>query len=203
MKTSWDSFYRESVTKIFQEKKNILDIGGGLRITKSNRIDQSHSWMFPLIEKVNFKVVDPVLDYNPDIVADIHNLPMAENSIGGIFCIAVLEHVEDPIRATAEMYRVLEKGGLVFIYVPFLYYYHAHGGYYKDYWRFTEDSIKYMCKSFSNIEIVPCRYAFETWIKLSPLGRYDFIIKIARYLDKVFGKTNSKQVSGYYVLAQK
>ncbi len=203
MKTPWDIFYRESIEKIFKKKKDILDIGGGLRIVKSNRIDKRNEWMLPLIKEINLRVVDPVSDYNPDIVADIHHLPMKDSSIGGIFCIAVLEHVEDPIRAVAEMYRVLEKEGLVFMYVPFLYYYHAEKGYYGDFWRFTEDSIRHICKDFSKVEIVPCRYAFETWIRLSPFGRYSFFMKIAGLVDRMFGKTKSKQVSGYYVLAQK
>jgi predicted SAM-dependent methyltransferase len=203
METKWDLFYKDSIRKILREKKDILDIGGGLRIVKSNRIDERNSWMLPLIEKVNLKVVDPVPDYKPDIVADIHHLPMKDSSVGGIFCIAVLEHVEDPIRAVAEMYRVLEQDGLVFIYVPFLFYYHAHGDYYKDYWRFTEHSIRHMCKDFSSIEIVSCRYAFETWLKLSPLGRYDFVIQAGRFIDNIFKKNTTKQVSGFYVLARK
>jgi ubiquinone/menaquinone biosynthesis C-methylase UbiE len=160
-------------------------------------------WILDLIKKVTYRVIDPVPDYHPDIVGDIHHLPLGDSSVDGIFCIAVLEHVEDPIRAVKEMYRVLEKDGLMLVYVPFLYYYHAHEGYYKDYWRFTEDSIRYMCKGFSKITVVSSRYAIETLTRLSPLGRYDFIIKISRFLDRVFHKTKTKQVSGYYILAQK
>jgi len=55
-----------------------------------------------------------------------------------------LEHVENPIKAAREMYRALKPNGYCFVYVPFLYYYHAEKGYYGDFWRFTEDSTKYM-----------------------------------------------------------
>lgn len=202
-KTNWEKFFENKVRQIFLSKNYILDIGGGLRISKTNRVDQDRSWMLPLLKEKDYKVVDPVPDYNPDIVADIHHLPMSENSVGAIFCIAVLEHVVDPIRAVEEMYRVLEKGGLILIYVPFLYYYHAEKGYYGDYWRFTEDSIKHMCRKFKRLEIMPARYALETWIHLSPFGRYALFIKLFRFLDKVFKKTATKQVAGYYVFLEK
>ena len=92
--------------------------------------------------------MDPVPDYNPDIIGDIHNLPLENESIDAIICIAVLEHIKNPFKAFEEMYRVLKKGGYCFIYVPFLYRYHAQNGYYGDFWRYTEDSIKHLSEKF-------------------------------------------------------
>jgi SAM-dependent methyltransferase len=204
-KTPWASFTEEKIKKIFTEKKHIIDIGGGLRIIKekNNRYEPNNEWIRPYLKNVDYKILDPVDTFHPDIVGDIHNLPFESNSIEAFFCIAVLEHVENPILASQEMYRTLEKNGYCFVYVPFLYYYHAEKGYYGDFWRFTPDSIRYMFRDFEYIEIMPVRGAIETLCRLTPFGRYSFFNKLAYFLDYITKKSNSKQVSGYYVFLQK
>ena len=201
----WDTFFREKITKLLTEKGTVIDIGGGLRITKGrgNKYDASREWILPYLERVNFKVLDPVPDYNPDIVGDIHTLPFENASVEAIICIAVLEHVEDPIQATRELVRVLAPGGYCFVYVPFLYYYHAEKGYYGDFWRYTEDALRYLFRDCSKVEIQPVRGAIETWVKLSPFGRISLLRTCAYGLDRLTRKINSKQVSGYHVFITK
>ena len=205
MNILYKKFYKEKITKIFTESKSVVDIGGGLRISKKqgNRYDAKNEWIVPLAKKVEYKILDPVDTYDPDIVGDIHNLPFKDNSQDAIICNAVLEHVENPIKASQEIYRVLKPKGYCFVYVPFLYYYHAEEGYYGDFWRFTEDSIKYMFKDFSSVEIQQLTGAIETWIKISPLGRLKILLKIGNLLDRLFGKEKSKQTSGYYIFLTK
>lgn len=197
--TKWNAFFDEKTKQIFETKKDILDIGGGLRISKQkgNRYNPQHEWMRAYLGSVNYKILDPVPDYNPDIIGDIHNLPLENDSLDAIFCIAVLEHIENPFKAFEEMHRVLRKGGYCLISVPFLYYYHAEKGYYGDFWRYTEDSLRYLSSHFSSLEIQNIRWPFETWIYLSPLGQIKFLNKLARMLDILFKKQNSKQTSGY------
>jgi SAM-dependent methyltransferase len=201
MTTPWDSFFVEKMKKIFTEKSSILDIGGGLRISreKNNRFDPNRSWLIPFAQKIDYRIMDPVPDYHPDIVGDIHKMPFPDNSQEALICMAVLEHVEDPFSAMKEIYRVLKPGGYCFIYVPFLYYYHPEIGYYSDYWRFTEDALRLLTKRFSSIEIESVRGAIGTLVRLSPLGRYTFVEYIAVWLDRLTGKMGSKQVSGYNV----
>ncbi len=184
----------------------MLDIGEGLRAREGsgNRFFKGHAWLQEYIEKVDYKVMDPVPDYKPDIVGDIHAIPLGDEAIDAIFCLAVLEHVHDPIRAVDEMYRVLKTGGKAFIYVPFLYYYHAHEGYYGDYWRFTHDTLKKFGEKFGKYEIVPVRLPIETVTRITPLGRSKTMIAFARMLDNLFYKhKNSKQVGGYYLSVEK
>lgn len=201
----WDVFEKEKLIKIFTESKTVIDIGGGLRVVKekNNRYDSRKEWLRPYIEKVDYKVLDPVDTYHPDIIGDIQELKLDDNSIDAITCLAVLEHVENPIQAFKEMYRVLRPGGYLYIYVPFLFYYHAEKGYYGDFWRFTEDGLMWLSRDFSSIEIVGVRGAIETWIKISPIGRIKLITKLAHVADKVFGKIKTKQVSGYNVFCVK
>ncbi len=198
-KPAWEIFFRNRLEKIFTEKSYVLDIGGGLRAAKGrgSRYDEDREWLKPFLAKADYKILDPVDTYKPDIVGDIHNLPFGDDSQEAIICIAVLEHVENPIRAFEEMYRVLKSGGYLFVYAPFLYYYHAEKGYYKDYWRFTEDALRHLSEPFSYSEIEPIRGALETWLKLSPFGRFSIFQMLGRFLDKITGKMNSKQVSGY------
>lgn len=164
---------------------------------KGNVYDISREWIRPYLTKVNYRVLDISRKYNPDIVGDIHNLPLSNNSEDAVICIAVLEHVANPHKAMQEIYRVLKPGGYCFIYVPFLYLYHPHQGYYQDYWRFTEDAIRLLSKTFSSIELQKVRKALETWIYLSPLGKFKTATKLARLLDQLFIKNKYQGTSGF------
>lgn len=198
----WDAFFKEKMTRILSEKKTLIDIGGGLRISKKqgNRYDKRNDWIAELIKKkgVAYKILDPVPDYGPDIVGDIHNLPFEDNSQEAVACMAVLEHVADPFTAARELYRVLKPGGFCILYVPFLYYFHAEHGYYSDYWRFTDQALKLLFQKFSKVEIQPVRGAIGTLMRLTPLGRWRTLEWFFYCLDVILGKLKSRQVSGYY-----
>jgi len=201
----WDRFFKEKMTLLLSEKRSVVDIGGGLRISnkKGNRYDKEREWMLPLLTGIKYVILDTVPDYKPDIVGDIQALPLEDNSQEAIVCLAVLESVPDPFKACEEMYRVLEVGGYCFVYLPFLYYYHAEKNYYKDYWRFSKDALPVLFKNFSNMEIMAIRGALGTLVRLSPLGRFKFIENCAYFLDRITGKLTSNQVSGYYIFLKK
>lgn len=85
-----------------------------------------------------------------DIVASIDDLPFADNSIDKIIMEASLEHIADPEKTIKEIYRVLKKGGLAFITVPFMVGYHDSPS---DYWRWTKEGFRLLLKDFKIIEI--------------------------------------------------
>lgn len=70
---------------------------------------------------------------NVDLVGTAYTLPIADSSVGGVYCEAVLEHLELPDRAAEEMYRVLRPGGRVFAATPFLQGYHGYPGHYQNF----------------------------------------------------------------------
>ncbi len=207
MKRPWDTFYHESITRILSEKKEVIDIGGTFRIDRerNNRLNPENVWIGEMIKEkgVSYKILDYVDTYHPDIVGDVQALPFADGTQEAIVCLAVLEHVEDPIQSARELYRVLKPGGYCFVYVPFLYYYHAEKGYYGDYWRFTEDGLRFIFKSFTKFEICNVRGPVEMLVRLSPLGRFNFMCDLGFVFDKLTGRLSSKQTAGYHVMLTK
>ncbi len=202
-----EQFFNERIKSMCDNSHRILDIGAGLRLSKEygNRENSQHKWITKLIQekKIDYVVLDYVNTYHPHIVGDIQNLPLKDNSEENIVCLAILEHVENPFKSFSELYRVLKPGGSCLLYVPFLYYYHAEQSYYKDYWRFTRDSLSLLSKPFSTVEIQNVRGALETLVRLSPLGRWKVLCTTAYVFDRILGKLNSKQTSGYYVFLSK
>lgn len=96
----------------------------------------------------SFIRVDLVAFAGVDVAADIHQLPFADDSVSAIECDAVLEHVECPVDAVRECWRVLRPGGYLHIVVPFCHPFHEYP---KDYQRWTLDGL---AKLLSNFEII-------------------------------------------------
>jgi ubiquinone/menaquinone biosynthesis C-methylase UbiE len=96
----------------------------------------------PLISK-NAELIEI---FYPDV--DIHNLPYEDNSFDFVISDQVFEHIEDPKKAMMESYRVLKKGGIAIHTTCFMNYIHYCP---KDFWRFSPDSLRYLCKDFSEV----------------------------------------------------
>ena len=127
-------------------KGTVLDLGGG----KPWATGWIHEKYRELLEKGAY-----CLDYDgskcPHIVGDIQNLSFKDDSIDGIICNAVLEHVPQPHKAVDEIFRILKPGGEAFIYVPFLFVFHTK----EDYFRFTDKAIASLFKDFDEVIIQP------------------------------------------------
>ena len=54
-----------------------------------------------------------------DIRSEIYEIPLPDESVDVILCTQVMEHLKYPIKALAEMYRLLKPGGRLCITVPF------------------------------------------------------------------------------------
>jgi uncharacterized protein YbaR (Trm112 family) len=71
---------------------------------------------------------------NVDVVADAYELPYADGVVDVVHCEAVLEHLEHPDRAAAEMFRVLRPDcGRAFIATPFLQPYHGYPDHFQNF----------------------------------------------------------------------
>src|SRR5580700_9097763 len=86
----------------------------------------------------------------PDVVGDIYKLPFPDASWPVIVMIEVLEHLQEPARALAEVERVLEPGGKLILTTRFLGPMHdiPH-----DYFRFTYYGLKYLLRDWEDVEV--------------------------------------------------
>lgn len=92
----------------------ILDAGSGLRSTYYDNV-------------VNFEIVP----YDTtDVLGVGEFLPFRDGVFDLVVSIAVLEHVRDPFRCAAELYRALKPGGELFVAVPFLQPFHGYPNHY-------------------------------------------------------------------------
>lgn len=83
------------------------------------------------------------------LIADGHRLPLADQSVDGVWIQAVLEHVLDPQQVVAEIHRVLRPDGLVFADTPFMQ--QVHEGAY-DFTRFTLSGHRWLFRHFALID---------------------------------------------------
>ncbi|TSA45583.1 class I SAM-dependent methyltransferase, partial [bacterium] len=149
-----------------------------------------------------YVTLDKEAKYQPDLVGDVHAIPLPDSSVDAVICKAVLEHVEEPGRAVGEIYRILRPGGKALFYVPFIYPYHAEKGVYKDFYRFSKDAVEYLFRDFSKVEYIGVRGRFETLINFLPFGINRVFARIGRLLDAIFKKSGN-QVSGYNIFVIK
>lgn len=77
-------------------------------------------------ETANDRVVYMGINPNDDndIIADANDLPFQGKSFDLVICRFVLEHLPDPQGVVKQIFRVLKKGGLVYVDMPFLQPFH-------------------------------------------------------------------------------
>lgn len=75
-----------------------------------------------------------------DIVDDLEDpIFLLDEPFAHVECMSVLEHCRRPWLMAANLEKMLEPGGTIFITVPFIWRVH---GYPDDYWRFTESGVR-------------------------------------------------------------
>lgn len=195
---SCQKFIDSKILEISKEKI-ILDVGGGDPFTK---------WLSSykdLFAKSDYKTMDYDKTTSANIIGDIHNIPLASESVDAIICHCVLEHVKNPIRAVEEMCRVLKSQGKIFVQIPSIYPYHARKGHYSDYWRFFDDTIEVLFKDFSSVEYVKRGGYFKALFFFIPFQhKLRFIIDpLSLFLDRLFKTEKRTTTSGYYIYAIK
>ena len=70
---------------------------------------------------------------NVDVVGDAYALPYPADSVSAVHCEAVLEHLEFPNEAAAEMFRVLQPEGQLLAVTPFLQAFHAFPNHFQNF----------------------------------------------------------------------
>lgn len=76
-----------------------------------------------------------------DLIGTAYDVPADNASFDCILSTAVLEHLEDPLRALKEAYRVLKPGGYVLYTAPLFWHLHEEP---RDFYRFTRYGLEYL-----------------------------------------------------------
>jgi ubiquinone/menaquinone biosynthesis C-methylase UbiE len=85
-----------------------------------------------------------------DIVLDLHDINLPDESVGTALCLETLEHVEYPHKAINEIHRVLIPDGIVVISSTMFFPIHDFP---HDYWRFTPEAFRSLLKAFGKAYI--------------------------------------------------
>lgn len=143
-----------------------------------------------------------------DVVASVYALPFSDGEFDTVLCISVLEHLEEPGRAIAEIKRVLKSGGHAIVSVPFLFPIHDAPG---DYWRFTKFGLQYLFREGWHIEhlsaeadaqtslaILIQRFGYQTRLHLNFITKAvlfciaQALVVLPRLAIKIFGDIHKK-----------
>lgn len=112
----WLLAHSQLVQPLTQSAGPILDIGSADRWLASHlRVDAQYIALdYPV-------TATEMYGTRPDVYADAHRLPFADNCMAAVACFEVLEHVSEPQRVLNEISRILKPGGIAAVSMPFLY----------------------------------------------------------------------------------
>lgn len=136
-----------AVLKELMASERIIDIGGG----SPWKTGWLHKMYGDTLSKKGY-CFDLDFSARPHVVADVHHVPLGNQSVDGVICNSVLEHVCEPRLVVNEIFRILKAGGRCYGSVPWIFPYHRCP---KDYWRFSADGLQYLFRSFRQVEIFP------------------------------------------------
>ncbi len=93
-------------------------------------------------------------EFHCDLILDIRSMPeVQDSSFDCVFCNSVLEHVDDYLSALKEITRILKPAGILLLGLPFRQPLHKAP---HDYWRFTEEGIRYLLQDdYEILEMAP------------------------------------------------
>jgi SAM-dependent methyltransferase len=104
---------------------------------------------------VDLAVGDEQWDYTGlDVLGDLRKLPFADGSFDAAVCIQTLEHVNEPMKVTNEIGRVLRPGGRYYLSAPMCWHQHQKP---HDYFRYTSFGFRYLLEQSGMrvLEMIP------------------------------------------------
>lgn len=118
------------------DAKYVLDIGAGARSVWKD--------FFPHVT-----TLDIAAEKKPDVVGDVHALPLEDSSFDIVICAESFEHFHNPFLAASKIARILKPGGLLLITTRFNFPVHDAP---HDYWRYTPYGLRTVLKDFDIVE---------------------------------------------------
>ena len=185
--------FLNDVRATLHEGSTVIDIGAG---------DAPYRELF---EGLNYRTCDwensiyqPTQP--PDYVANAIDLPFDSDSIDGIVCTQVLEHVAEPWLAFDEFIRVLRPGGSLWVTTPFVWFIHEAP---YDFYRYTSYGLRFLAErsGFDVVDVKPMGSSMATVSQVGELagwllgrsddgrnGERDLVDKVGQRLAQVFSE---------------
>ncbi|GMG81831.1 hypothetical protein LNKW23_10440 [Paralimibaculum aggregatum] len=190
---------REQILEATRTATRILDVGASMR-----------THLGALGDRVETLDINDFGDY-PDLLGDVCS-PFPDWMHGrydAVIALALLEHVYDPPAAVANLRAALRPGGRIFLYVPWIYRYHAPPDLmFQDYQRLSRDGLAYLLRDFDEITLHPIRGKYSAMANLMKWWKKSLERRLGtwpnRMLDaRVSRWRNTVQASGYFVTARR
>lgn len=115
-------FARERAKEMIMRKGLVLNIGSSSKRAYPNTVN---------LDIGRFGKVD--------VIGDGKKLPFKNGVFDAVLIESVLEHIDEPEKVITESYRVLKKGGAIYISIPFVYAFHGSPN---DYNRYTLNGLR-------------------------------------------------------------
>jgi SAM-dependent methyltransferase len=194
-----DDRSRQHIVEATRRCGLILDIGAGMR-----------GHLGALGDRVETLDLNDFGDY-PDILGDVCS-PFPDWMAGrydAVIALAILEHVYDPAAAAANFRHALKPGGKLFLYVPWMWRYHAPRDLmFQDYQRLSRDGMAYLLREFEDVTLYPLRGKYSAILNMlkfwKPSVERRFGGRINRLVDaRASDWRNTIQTSGIFAEAVK
>lgn len=135
--------------------------------TRVLEIGSGNQWMKRHIEQEggSYTGIDITRAVKPGAVMAAERLGIRSESHDVAISVAVLEHVEEPVKVMEEAYRVLKGGGHLIVQIPGFYPYHPNP---HDFWRWTHTGIEKLVNDtgFSTIATFPSGSSVVTYLTI-------------------------------------
>ncbi len=199
-----DDRTRDHVAEAVAGVGRILDVGDGMR---------GHLPANAPVESLDLNDIDAEAENltRPDILGDVCQ-PFPDwmhERYDAVIALAILEHVYDPAAAIANFRAALKPGGRLFVYVPWMWRYHAPRSLiFQDYQRLSRDGMAYALRDFEDITLYPLRGKYSAILNMLKFWKKGverrFGGRINRLVDaRTSDWRNTTQASGFFAEARR
>ena len=199
-----DDRTRAHVAEAVTGAARILDVGDGMR---------GHLPDGAPVESLDLNDIDAEAEnlVRPDILGDVCQ-PFPDwmhARYDAVIALAILEHVYDPAAAVANFRAALKPGGRLFLYVPWMWRYHAPRSLvFQDYQRLSRDGMAYLLRDFEDVTLYPLRGKYSAILNMLKFWKKGverrFGGRVNRLVDsRASNYRNTIQASGFFAEARK
>jgi 2-polyprenyl-3-methyl-5-hydroxy-6-metoxy-1,4-benzoquinol methylase len=200
-----DDRSRQHIIEATRDSARILDVGAGMRDHLGGFGDR--------VETLDINDIDAEGENltRPDILGDVcQPFPdWMEARYDTVIGLAILEHVYDPPAAVANFRRALKPGGKLFLYVPWMWRYHAPRNLvFQDYQRLSRDGMAYLLHDFDAVTLYPLRGKYSAIFNMLKFWKSQVERRFGTHINRLVDARasewrNTIQTSGFFAEAVK